>query len=168
MQLKKLQSQLKNRIGEILDYTYYDSDDFSELKEIEVKAVHAFCFYKNKMVIVWSDKKNYWTPPGGGVENDETIEEAVTREIKEETNMKVLKQIPIGFIQINEPRGIVTQTRSFCLVEPYGDFISDPDGDINKISLIDPKDYRKYFDWGEVGEYLIDRALKILKDYQLQ
>ncbi len=168
MQLKKLQSQLKNRIGEILDYTYYDSDDFSELKEIEVKAVHAFCFYKNKMVIVWSDKKNYWTPPGGGVENDETIEEAVTREIKEETNMKVLKQIPIGFIQINEPRGIVTQTRSFCLVEPYGDFISDPDGDINKIALIDPKDYRKYFDWGEVGEYLIDRALKILKDYQLQ
>ncbi len=167
--VKKLlpfKSQLKNRSGQMLDYTYSGSNDFSELKDIKVQGVHAFCFYKGKMVVVWSDKKNYWTPPGGAVEAGETIEEAVIREVKEETNMKVIKQIPIGFIQISEPQGIVTQTRSFCLVEPYGDFISDPDGDINKIELIDPKNYKRYFDWGEGGDYLLERSLKLLKELE--
>jgi ADP-ribose pyrophosphatase YjhB (NUDIX family) len=164
--MNQFKSQLKNRSGQILDYTYSDSLDFSELKDIKVKGVHAFCFYGDKMVVVWSDKKNYWTPPGGGIEEGESIEEAVIREVQEETNMKVLKQVPIGFVQINEPQGLITQARSFCLVEPYGDFVSDPDGDIDKIELIDPKDYKKYFDWGEGGEYLMKRALEILKGLQ--
>lgn len=33
---------------------------------------------------------------------------------------------------------IVNQTRSLCLVEPYGPFLSDPDGDISEIKLVDP------------------------------
>src|SRR3989344_788066 len=79
----------------------------------------------------------------------------------EETNMRVLKQRFIGYQDIFEPERIVSQTRSVCLVEPYGPFISDPDGDITKIELIDPKDYKQYFDWGEIGEHVLVRALEI-------
>ena len=41
-----------------------------------------------------------------------------------------------------EPEKIIRQTRSFCVVEPYGEFVADPDGDITKIELINPKDYK--------------------------
>ncbi len=34
-------------------------------------------------------KKNLWLPPGGGVEFGETIEQALLREFKEETNLEV-------------------------------------------------------------------------------
>ncbi len=34
-------------------------------------------------------EKNYWTLPGGGLENEETFEEAVIREVQEEVNLKV-------------------------------------------------------------------------------
>lgn len=152
----------KNKIA--LDYTYYETDSFSHLSNNKTRAVHGFCFYNSKLVIVWSDKKGYWTPPGGAVEKGETPEEAIIREIKEESNMRVIKHIPIGYIEVNELDGsIVTHTRSFCIVEPYGPFISDPDGDINKIDLIDPKGYKEYFDWGECGDCIINRALELLE-----
>ena len=109
--------------------------------------------------MVYAAKKGYWTPPGGGIENGESHEEAVIREVKEETNMKVLKQKLIGYQDVYEKDRIVRQTRSVCVVEPYGPFVSDPDGDITEIKLIDPKDYKKYFDWGEIGDRIMERAI---------
>ncbi|MEH6940095.1 NUDIX hydrolase [Bacillus sp. JJ664] len=41
------------------------------------------------MVHVVKGEKNYWTLPGGGLENDESFEEAVIREVQEEVNLKV-------------------------------------------------------------------------------
>jgi hypothetical protein len=76
--------------------------------------------------------------------------------------MKILKQAFLGYQDIVEPDGkMVTQTRSVCIVETYGDFVSDPDGDIAEIKLIDPAEYKKYFDWGIIGDHLIERALKL-------
>lgn len=129
--------------------------------ERKVSGVHAYCFYKDKLVVVYAENKKSWTPAGGGVEKGESVEEAVIREVKEETNMKVLSQRLIGFQDVFEPEKVVTQTRSVCIVEPYGDFVSDPDGDVTEIKLINPKDYKKYFDWGVVGDRIIERALEL-------
>src|SRR3990167_10027076 len=124
----QIKSKLTNRKGQVLDYVYYE-------------------------------KKKYWTPPGGGIEKGETYVEALIREVKEETNMKVLHQELIGFIDVYETDRTIRQTRSFCVVEPYGDFVSDPDdGEITEIKLIDPKDYKKYFDWGAIGDRIVERA----------
>ncbi|WP_088071544.1 NUDIX hydrolase [Gottfriedia luciferensis] len=41
------------------------------------------------MVHMIKGEKNYWTLPGGGLENEETFEEAVIREVQEEVNLKV-------------------------------------------------------------------------------
>jgi hypothetical protein len=56
--------------------------------------------------------------------------------------------------------------RSVCIVEPIGPFIADADPDddgeeVTEIKLIDPKDIKQYFDWGEVGEHILARALQI-------
>lgn len=157
----KIESTLKNRSGQIINLNYYDIDDEKELGDRKVSGVHAYCFCGDKLVVVYAENKGYWTSPGGGVESGETVEEAVVREILEETNMRVIKQSFIGYQDIFEPEKTNTQIRSVCLVEPIGDFVSDPDGDITEIKLIDPKDYKKYFDWGEVGDHLMSRALEI-------
>lgn len=159
----EIQSNLTSRAGQEFTVTYRDIDSPEELGDRMVSAVHAYCFCGDKLVVVYNAEKDVWTPPGGSVEPGETVEEAVVREIHEESNMRVLKHILLGYQDIFEPIRTVTQTRSFCIVEPYGPFISDPDGDITEIKLIDPVDFKQYFDWGIVGDHLMARALELSK-----
>lgn len=154
----EIKSTLKNRAGQVLDVVYKDIDSEIELGNKKIHGVHAFCFCGDKLVLVYSEAKGRWTPPSGAVEKGESASQAVIREVKEESNMRVVEQRFIGCQDIAEPQGVVSQTRSMCIVEPYGPFVSDPDGDITKIMLIDPADYKKYFDWGEIGERIIQRA----------
>lgn len=156
-----LRTSFKNRAGQTVDCTYFDCNDLSELKK-EIKVVHVFCFYCDKMVIVYNPRKGVWSPPGGNVEAGETVIQAVGREVKEETNMKVLEQKIIAVQDVYEPTGVKSKAQFFCLVKPYGPFVSDPDEGITKVELIDPKDYKKYFDWGDGGEYVIKKALILL------
>jgi 8-oxo-dGTP diphosphatase len=165
----EIKSTLTNRSGQVLAVLYRDIDSDLDIKDQEINGVHAYCFYGDKLVVVYSGKKGYWTPPGGGVEIGESAREAVTREVKEETNMKVLKQRFVGVQEISELGKTVTQTRSVCIVEPCGPFVEDPDdGEITKIELIDPKDYKKYFDWGEIGDHLMERALQLKAQMDLE
>ena len=113
--------------------------------------------------MVYANDKGYWTFPGGSIEPGETYQEAVIREVKEESNMKVLHQELIGFIDVYEENRTIRQTRSLCIVEPYGDFISDPDLDITEIKLVDPKDYGQYVKWGNIGDRIMERALEMKK-----
>ncbi len=157
----EIKSTLTNRSGQVLNVIYKDIDNESEINNKIIKSVHAYCFYNDKLVIVYSEDKKYWTPPGGSVEKDENICDTVIREVKEETNMKVITQCFIGYQDIFEPNGLMSQTRSVCIVEPYGQFINDPDGDITEIKFINPKDYKDYFNWGEIGDHLMARALEL-------
>lgn len=163
----RITSTLKNRSGQVLKVTYTEDDPLTDLSGKVLQAVHAFCFCGDKMVVVYSNEKGYWAPPGGGIEKGETIEKAVIREVTEETNMEVLSQELIGYQDIYEPDRIVRQTRSFCIVKPYGPFIADPGGDVTKIELIDPKDYKKYFDWSEIGERIMKQAI-VMRDRRIE
>ncbi len=164
----EIKSTLTNQSGQVLGVVYKDINSELDLGDKKIKGVHAYCFYKDKLVLVYAEKKGYWTPPGGGVESGESARDAVRREVKEETNMNVIRQRFIGCQDITEPQGVISQTRSVCIVEPYGPFVSDPDGDITKIELIDPKDYKKYFDWGEIGDRIMARALELKAQMDLE
>lgn len=164
----EIKSTLTNRSGQVLKVIYKEDNPLNDLKGKILQGVHAYCFCNGNLVIVYAESKGYWTPPGGGIESGESIEEAVIREVKEETNMKVLCQEFIGYQDIYQRdiygnNQIVRQTRSFCEVEPLGDFISDPDGDITEIKLINPLDYRKYFDWGVIGDRVMEQSLALIK-----
>lgn len=137
---------------------YKELDPLEDLKGKILQAVHVFCFYKDKMVLV-NHSEIGWTPPGGKIEKGETYKEAIVREVKEETGMDVVYQKLIGFQDIYEPGGTIRQVRSFCVVKPCGDCINDPDGEIEEIRLINPKNYKEYFDWGEIGERIIEKAI---------
>lgn len=126
------------------------------------KVVHIFGFHEGKMILV-NDGSEHWTPIGGHVEAGESYEEAAIRETHEESNMKVLSLEFIGVQDVYEEGGICRQARFFCITEPYGPFVSDPDGDITEIKLIDPADYKKYFDWKIVGERLMNQVTEMLR-----
>lgn len=164
----EIKSTLTNSFGKIVSITYQDVESENDFKDKNISGVHAYCFYKDKLVIVYDESKSRWTPPGGRVEKEETAGDAVKREVQEEINMKVLKQRFIGIQDISEFETMVSQTRSVCIVEPYGDFIKDTDEDITEIKLIDPKDYKQYFDWGEIGDRLMERALQSKVEMELE
>lgn len=54
-----------------------------------IRAV-AILIKDNEILLMWRNKegKEYWTFPGGGVEGDEKIEEAIIRELREETTVE--------------------------------------------------------------------------------
>ena len=86
----EIHSEMTTSIYESLSVSYRESDPMQDLQKITLSSVHAYCFYKNKLVVVYAPSKKYWTPPGGGIEVCETYQEAVVREVHEESNMKVL------------------------------------------------------------------------------
>lgn len=149
---------------------YRDLDSFEELGDRMAHGVHAFCFVDDQLVIVYSEGKGYWTPPGGGVEPGETAEEAIVREVLEETNMRVLKQRIIGYQEVTEPHRLSVQVRAVCIVEPVGPFVEDADSSdgegVTEMRLINPADIKQYFDWGEIGEHLMRRALALKAELQ--
>lgn len=157
----ELRSTLINRSGQELDVVYQDADFVGDRT---IHSVHAYCFCEGKLVVVYDPAKDMWTPPGGGVEPGESVEEAVAREVLEESNMRVIWQKLIGFQEIEEPTRTITQTRSVCIVECLGAFIADPAGDVSEIKLIDPSEYKEYFDWKEIGDHVMKRAQELVQD----
>jgi len=161
--------EIKNRIvsqGVTYDVVYRDEDPASNLGDTIIHGVHAICFCEEKMVIV-CNLNGEWTPPGGSLEPGENYQQACVREVQEESNMKVLYKQFIGYqdVWFEQEKKMSRQARMFCMVGPYGDFISDPDNDITEIKLIDPKDYKQYFDWGLIGDEVVRRALEMKAEY---
>ncbi len=158
----EIRSQFTDKGGKLAEVIYQDADSFEHLLDKKVTQTYGVCFVGDKIVIVHSIKGgSHWVLPGGSIEEGETFEECLKREIQEESNMKVLSFTPIGYQEVHFEGKIFNQLRYFCIVESYGDFVSDPDGDISEIKLIDPKDYKEYIQWGEIGDHLMTRAIEM-------
>jgi len=63
----EIKSTLTNRSGQVLNVVYREDDPPKDLKGKILQAVHAFCFFGDKLVVVYSPEKGYWTPPGGAI-----------------------------------------------------------------------------------------------------
>jgi ADP-ribose pyrophosphatase YjhB (NUDIX family) len=159
---------IEPRTGKKYLFEYQNADSFEHLPQDSLSQVYAVAFYGGKMILV-NDK----TRPkefliiGGGVEKGENPDDTLKRELKEEGNYKVISFKPIGYQAVVDTSGeekTYYQLRYFAIVEPYGPFVSDPDGDVTEVIEIDPKDYKKHFDWGETGDVIMERALNFLKE----
>lgn len=148
--------------GKIYKFKYYELADYSKLDLNKIKQIYGVCFYQDKMVIVLNGKKKTWGLVGGKPEIDESIEQAFKREVQEESNMQVIRWRPIGVQEVTDPAGeTYYQLRVASKVKPFGDFTVDPAGTITEVKLINPESYRQYFDWGEIGEKIIQRAIQL-------
>ncbi len=150
-----------NTRGEEVTTTYYEGDPLHDLDGKMLAGAQAVCFYKDKLVVI--REKEGWTIPGGTIEEGESYVQATIREVAEETNMKVIEQKVIGYQDFFIPGRIVRHTYSFCRVEPIGEFVSDPDGDVLEVKHIDPLDYKQYLSWrGVIGDRIMQQALHML------
>jgi hypothetical protein len=143
---------------------YHDANTFNKLPVEQVTQAYGVCFYNNKLVIGFGGHKNGWGLIGGTIEHGENFLDTLKREVKEEANMAIITALPIGYQIITEPTGReIYQLRYSCKVKPYGNFEKDPAGGITAIKLIVPKLYKKYFNWGEIGDRLISRGYDLYR-----
>jgi len=145
--------------GEKVEAFYEDIDNFSKLPQEKIKSICAFCYHDGRFVMV--NNEGRWEPVAGHVEEGETDEEALIREIKEESNMKVLKSFPIGYLYTQGQD--IYQTRYFCLVEPFGPFLADPDGGVTEIQMIDSDKFLDFIKWGESAVKIKEQCLDIIQ-----
>lgn len=160
----------KNKDG-MIDYIfeYHDADSFEALEHERCTQVYGVCFSEDKLVIGYGGHKNDWGLIGGTIEKGETFEYALRREIQEESNMKIISFKPIGYqkvINLND-ESCIYQLRYVCVVEQIGKFEFDPAGAITEIKLINPMEYKKYFDWGLIGERIISRGVEIAREMKI-
>lgn len=164
MILKTIESSM-TVVGKTSKVIYHDTDSFENVDPSKTTQAYGVCFCDDNLVIGFGGKKHNWGLVGGTIEKGETFEETLKREIIEESNMEVLEFFPIGYQEVFDDNRYKIQLRYVCKVKPIGDFIKDPAGSVTKIKLIDPKDYKKYFNWGEVGERIIQRALYLKEKF---
>lgn len=132
------------------------------LQNIRV-AVDAIVFgYQNSQLYVlliqqkFGSANSYWALPGGLVKNDESLKEAVKRELKEETNVDVdyFEQLfTFGDDVTRDPRNRVVSVAYFALVDPSKLEIK-ADSDADKV---------QWFRIEEVPELAFDHNLILQK-----
>lgn len=146
-------------------FEFYESDTFEHLPPEQIKQAYAIAFHGDEFIVVNNiTKPGSYTPVGGTVEKGENPNDTLIREIQEESNMKVLKYKLIGYqkvVSIEEKIEPYYQLRYIAIVEPYGPFVSDPAGKVTEVIMCTEKNYKKYFDWGEIGDFIVRRALEI-------
>ena len=147
-------------------FEYEDADSFDQLPYDKCRQVYAVCFVDNKMLIVLHEQKNHWGLIGGTIEEGETFEETLKREIQEESNMEMLWCKPVGHQKVVDSRdgSFIYQLRYVATAKPYGPFESDPANAVTEIKLIYPTNYKEYFDWGEIGDRIIELAKELVVD----
>lgn len=148
--------------GKSYKFSYYEVPNFEKLDSTKIKQIYGVCFYQDKMVIVRNGKKNTWGLVGGKPEEGESLEQTLKREVNEEASMEIIRWRPIGVQEVVDEDGNVGyQLRAVCKVKPIGDFEEDPAGTISEVKLIEPREYKEYFDWGEIGEKIISRSVQL-------
>jgi 8-oxo-dGTP diphosphatase len=118
-------------------------------------------FPDNKILLVkrgTSVFRGYWALPGGKVELEETVEEAVFREVKEETGLIVLIIKKIGeYHEKGENNGIEYDYYPTCfLVKPEKGKIKRQKQEIEKIKL---------FEINQIPKKLAFKHSSMIKDW---
>ena len=77
-------------------------------------ASRALIIKDNKVAILYSKKYEFFMTPGGGVDQDESLEEACIREAKEETGLIINPTKQIALLETNYPRLRIKHNYFLC------------------------------------------------------
>ncbi len=82
---------MENSFEEIIQYAKIYTDPPERIRV----GCRAIIVKDNKVLLSWEERKDVYMSPGGGVENGESLEECVIRELSEEAgyNVKVIKPL---------------------------------------------------------------------------
>lgn len=143
-----------------IDVDWYDIRGEKLPDDINFMQVYFIGNFNGKIPIVTypDDKHNL---PGGGIEEGESVDEALRREAKEETNMRIVRWVPLGYQHCKESDiDLGYQLRVYADVEKIGEFVHDPGGSVTGNILIEPKELNATIRYGMVGERLMQLTEK--------
>jgi 8-oxo-dGTP diphosphatase len=126
------------------------------VEKIQKIGVSAFILRNGRVLIVRRSKKEkfmsgYFDLPGGKVDFGETLKQAVIREIKEETNLKVKEMHPYSSFSYLSSNG----TRHNVDVQ----FLVSVE-DLKKLKLSDAHDDFKWIKLSEINKYKMSKERK--------
>lgn len=152
--------------GETLKCEWHNKTNFEEIGALQ--AVLGFLFDdEGKLCIVKFKNRNYWTLPGGHIEEyDKSIEDCLIREVDEEADLEITDIRRIGYmscIKYSTGEKESNQLRCVAKIKKVKEQTIDPaEGYIPKRKFIDIKYFNKFLGWGENGEWQLNAALEVL------
>ena len=128
-----------------------------------INQVQCIAFTKEGKVVLYKHADGYVGLPGGTVEDGESVETALMREVKEEIACQVISHQHIAYLKDTneESNEIQFQARYYAEVELLEEDVSDPDGDALYRLIVEPEEVVSLLGegWGERGAILLKLAL---------
>ena len=144
-----------------------DCVDFESL--LNPKNVFGFVFDgSGKLCMVKFRNKDHWGLPGGGIEENETPEECLCREVMEEADLEICEIKRLGYFNVkplsdNCERGEHQLLRFVARVKEVKEQTHDPaEGYIPERDFVEPNVFLDRSVWGEGGKMQLGLALGVL------
>lgn len=118
--------------------------------------------------MIYKHIDGYYGLPGGSIEKDESFEETLKREVKEEITCEILDYELIGYvkdIQIELPKKEKYQLRYWVKVKLLSGSVNDPCGKALSREVINLNKAAEKLNWGERGRALLQLAIGKYKKY---
>lgn len=146
-----------------VDVEWFDVPDKFSIPDPPWQQVYALGNLDGKVPVVYYDENpEDYNLPGGNVEEGESIEETMRREVQEEANLVVTSWEPLGYQKCTRPdTGQITyQFRAYAEMKKEAEFISDPGGGVLGYIEVDLTKLNDHIHYGAVGERLAQLAGK--------
>lgn len=141
--------------GTKYDVELYEVDDVEGLSPIT--QVQVVPFVDKDQVVIYKHIDGYYGLPGGSIEPGESLEQALRREVKEESACEITDFGLIGFMKnTKKPENKVTyQLRYWAQVKLLDEPINDPCGKAVSREVVTLEEAAEKLKWGERGEILL-------------
>ena len=145
-----------------LEFRIVPSTDFSRISPVTQSS--GVCFDEQGKILLLKQLGKKWNIPGGSPEGNETPEEALRREVYEETTVRLGVCEPIAYQEVHED-GVLTkyQVRFACLIDSVEAQKIDPaKGAIHERAFIEPERVMEYIEYPQFRE-LFELAVRWYK-----
>jgi ADP-ribose pyrophosphatase YjhB (NUDIX family) len=149
-------------LGRMLEFKIVPKSDFTGLSPITQAS--GVCFDEHGKILLLKQEGKKWNIPGGTLEENETPEETLRREVYEETTVRLGQCVPIAYQEVYEDGRLMKyQVRFACLVDSIEPQQPDPDkGKIHQRIFVEPERVMEYVEYPQFKE-LFDLAVQWYK-----
>jgi len=141
----------------VREFIWHKTTDYFSLKPIA--QVRGVCFDNEGSILIIRHSNGNWDIPGGKPENNETPEQTLKRELDEEADVSIGKNIMIGYYEVISDKSTIYQLRFAALLDKKKPRTIDPDSGTVKERKFVPPD--EFFNYVKIEGYrlMIDEAI---------